>query len=304
MQKNTHLAMALSLTLVIIIQVGFAISAPAATHESIFDRHHLLYGPVIPNPTDAPYGTSGELYACLSCHAIDTSTGSNQILIETDCRVCHHRDPHHIAYHTATLDPTDAPYGTPGEPYFCLSCHALDTSSGINEFVIERDCRACHQPTGVITVGVDIKPGNRRNRVSLRSKGFLSILILDSEDYDVTEIDVSSLLLEGEVEPLRWRFRKKVRGYMDLKLKFSSEAVRNALGVLQPGQTYEVWITGKFNDGTRILGSDSFLAVGRPPRKQLSEVMKSGERTGVTNTSPRLFSRTTQLTAGSEKRRL
>jgi hypothetical protein len=114
--------------------------------------------------------------------------------------------------------------------------------------------------------------------VNLRSKRPLSVSILGSEDYDVAEIDVSSLLLEEEVAPLWWRFRKRAGGNMDLKLKFSSEAVRKVFVDLRPGQTCEVWITGKFNDGTRIMGSDSFLAVGRPFRKQSSEARLSDER--------------------------
>lgn len=284
MQKNTHLTMALSLSLVITVQAGPAISALPENHESILDRHHLLYGTVIPNPTDIPYGNPGELSVCLSCHALDTSSGSIQFLIETDCRVCHDRDRHHRLYNTTAVNPADAPDGTPDEPYLCLSCHALDTSSGFNQFLVETDCRVCHQATRLLTVAVDIKPGNKRNRVNLRSKGLLPISILGSEDYDVSEIDVSSLLLEGEVEPLRWKLKKRAGGYMDLKLKFSSEAVRNALGNLQPGQTYEAWITGKLYDGTRIRGADSFIAVGRPPRKPLSELMKFGEQIGVTNT--------------------
>jgi len=275
MQKKTHLAMALSLTLVIVMHARPAISALPAAHESILDRHHLRYGTVIPDPTDAPHGTPGDLSACISCHEIDTRSGSIQILIETDCRACHARDRHHPLYNTTTLDPTDAPYGAPDELYGCLSCHALDTSSGVNQFVVERDCRACHQPTGAITIAVDIKPGNKRNRVNLRSKGLLSISILGSSEYDVTEIDVSSLLLAGEVAPLRWRFKKRAGGSMDLKLKFSSEAMRNALGDLQPGQTYEVWVTGRLDDGTRIMGCDSFVAVGRPPRKLSSAPTKS-----------------------------
>ena len=57
---------------------------------------------------------------------------------------------------------------------------------------------------------------------------------------------------------------------MDLKLKFSSGAVQNALGNPQPGQMYDVWITGEFMDGTRILGSDSCVAVSRSWSKWLS----------------------------------
>jgi hypothetical protein len=129
-------------------------------------------------------------------------------------------------------------------------------------------------------VVVDIKPGSNRNSFNLKSKGVLPVSILGSDDYDVAEIDVPSLLLEGEVAPLRSRLRESADGYLDLKLKFSSEAVQNALGNLQPGQTYDVWITGKFKDGTRILGSDFIVAV--PPRrgKRFSGTQKAGEPTG------------------------
>jgi len=267
MQQNTHLAMALSLTLVIALHAQPAISDLPAAHESIRDRHHLRYGTVIPDPTDAPHGIPGELSACLSCHEVDTSSGSIRILIETDCRACHGRDRHHPLYNTTILDSTDAPYRASDGLYGCLTCHTLDTSSGVNEFLVERDCGACHQTLGTITVAMDIRPGNRRNRVNLRSKGLLPISILGSSEYDVAEIDVSSLRLAGEVAPSRWRLKQRAGGQRDLKLKFSSEALLDALGDLQPGETYEVWVTGRLHDGTRILGSDFILAVGRPARK-------------------------------------
>lgn len=67
---------------------------------------------------------------------------------EAQCRVCHGTDEnverHHLLYNTEIPDPTDAPYGVPGELYSCVSCHEMDTSSGVIEFLIERDCTACH----------------------------------------------------------------------------------------------------------------------------------------------------------------
>ena len=272
---------------------GLAVPAPPASHETILDRHHLLYGTVIPNPTEAPYGTPGELYVCLSCHAIDTSSGINQFLIERDCRACHQSDRHHILYNTVIPNPTDAPFGTPGESYVCLSCHAIDTSSGINQFLIERDCRVCHHPTGVQTVVVDVKPGSNQNVFNPKSRGVLPVSILGSNDYDVTEIDVSTLLLEGQAAPLRSRLQKRADGTMDLKLKFSSEAVHNAFGNLQLGQTYDVWITGKFTDGTRIMGSDYFVAAPLSWGKWFSGAMKNG---------PKLLPRPAQQPVGERKR--
>ena len=278
MKRTTHLTMALSLTLAISIPVGPAVPAPAASHETIPDRHHITYGTVIPDSTDAPHGTPGELYVCLSCHAIDTSSSINQFPIERDCRACHHSDRHHTLYNTAISNPTDAPHEIPGEAYGCLSCHAIDTSSGINHFSVERDCRACHHPTGVETVVVDIKLGSNRDEFKLRPKGDLPASILGSNDYDVTEIDVSSLLFEREVAPLRSRLRRGSGDCMDLRLKFSSQAVRNALGNLQPGRTYDVWITGKFRDGTPMQGSYSFVAAPLSRGKWFSGAMREGVR--------------------------
>ena len=77
-------------------------------------------------------------------------------------------------------NPTDAPYGTPGELFACLSCHAIDTSSGNHRFLVESDCRVCHHPTDAETVEVDIKPGSNRYSFKLKSKGVLPVSILGS----------------------------------------------------------------------------------------------------------------------------
>jgi hypothetical protein len=253
--------MVLSFALALSMLAEPAAPAPPAGHETMLNRHHLLYGRVIPGPTDAPHGVPGEPYVCLSCHAIDTSTGTNQFVIERDCHACHDPDRHHRLYGSVIPYPTDAPYGAPGDLYVCLSCHAIDTSGGSNQFLIERDCQVCHDKPGIKNVIFDIKPRSVKNPINPKSRGVLRAAILGSDDYDVSEIDVSSLLLEGEVPPLRARLKKCGDGYQDLKLKFSSEAVWDALGDLQPCQTYEVWITGTFNDGTQLLGSDSVFVV-------------------------------------------
>ncbi len=174
-------------------------------------------------------------------------------------------DLHHLRYGKEIPDRTAAPFGVSGEAYNCLSCHGVDTSSGKIEILVERDCLVCHQPRVVETVIVDIKPGNNLNPINPKSKGLLLIAILGSNDSDVTEIDISSLLLEGEVTPLRWGFWKGRKGHINLWMRFSTQAVCTALGDLQPGQTYEVTITGLLKDGTEIEGSDSVVVV--PPAR-------------------------------------
>jgi hypothetical protein len=71
---------------------------------------------------------------------------------EADCRYCHEIiNPAIVIYHHYKTDtiiptPTDAPYGTPGNAYECVSCHAIKSSCGQFTYVIERDCTACHVP--------------------------------------------------------------------------------------------------------------------------------------------------------------
>jgi hypothetical protein len=186
-------------------------------------------------------------------------------MTEADCRLCHDAglpDRHHVLYGQSIIAGSVAPYpdangdSSSDTNYVCLNCH------GTNFFVV-RDCRVCHQEPAVRNVNVDIKPGSDANTINLKSKGVLPVAILGSSDYDVTEIDVSSLLLEGEVAPLRSSLQEGADGNMNLMLKFSSEAVRDALGDLQPGQTYDVCITGTFTDGSNFLGCDSVAVVPR-----------------------------------------
>ena len=173
---------------------------------------------------------------------------------------------HHILYDTVIPDPTDAPFGIPGELYDCISCHEVDTSSGTNEFIVERNCGVCH-PSRAETVVVDVQPGSIRNSFDLNSWGILPVSILGSNDYDVMEIDVSSLLLEGQIPPLRSSFQTGRGGRTDLALQFSSDALLNLFGILQPGETVDLRISGMFKDGMPVLGGDSFIALSASRRK-------------------------------------
>jgi hypothetical protein len=77
-------------------------------------------------------------------------------LVEADCRFCHENpeqfpvldvsvpDRHHLLSDTIIPDPTDAPFGIPGNLYECLSCHEVDDSTGVIIFIVERDCLVCH----------------------------------------------------------------------------------------------------------------------------------------------------------------
>jgi hypothetical protein len=88
--------------------------------ETIPNRHHLLTGTEIPDPTDAPYGTPGGLFACLSCHEVEVNAGIFQFIVERDCLVCHTQaSPHELTVHHRT----DLALGLLPQGPDCKACH-------------------------------------------------------------------------------------------------------------------------------------------------------------------------------------
>jgi hypothetical protein len=86
-------------------------------HDSgLPDRHHLLYGTIIPDPTNVPYDTPGNPYGCLSCHAEDSSSGDLVFLVERDCLACHQYNPAYglASWHHVTDDALER---------HCSNCH-------------------------------------------------------------------------------------------------------------------------------------------------------------------------------------
>ena len=133
MKRTFHAAVALSLALGISMLVAPAASGPPSGPQTILDRHHVLYGHVIPGPTDAPAGIPGELYVCLSCHAIDTGSGTSEFIVERNCRACHDPDRHHSLDGSVISYQTEAPYSQAGDLYVCLSCHDLPLGMLLND---------------------------------------------------------------------------------------------------------------------------------------------------------------------------
>lgn len=81
------------------------------------DKHHLLLGKEILQPTIAPYVTGGYKYECLSCHNIEqTDVTGYQTSVIRDCLQCH---------------PIKTVSGSPGtenvhhklSSYRCSNCH-------------------------------------------------------------------------------------------------------------------------------------------------------------------------------------
>ena len=121
----------------------------------------------------------------------------------------------------------------------------------------------------LITIALDIKPGSDPNSVNLNSKGVLPVAILSTDDFDVLDVDINTLLFGDPllldnggtaVNPLRSAFEDvSGDGLLDLSLKFSmAEMVEfEALGP----DTIEGLLTGETLDGTPFAGTDSIRIV-------------------------------------------
>jgi hypothetical protein len=127
----------------------------------------------------------------------------------------------------------------------------------------------------VIEVPVDIKPTSCRNPLSTNSKGVLPVGILGTASFDVTQVDVATVLLEG-VAPLRSDMEDAATpyepytgkvdafdcttdgpdGFLDLTLKFETGDVVSALGSVSDGDVKVLKLTGKLLDGTDFTGED------------------------------------------------
>lgn len=133
---------------------------------------------------------------------------------------------------------------------------------------------------GITEVPVDIKPQGCPNPLNVKSRGVLPVAILGTATFDVTQVDVSTVKLEG-VSPLRNAledvatpfvpFTGKTHpldctdagpdGFLDLTLKFGTQAVIAALGSVTDGEVRVLKLTGNLTDGTPIRGEDVVVII-------------------------------------------
>lgn len=127
-------------------------------------------------------------------------------------------------------------------------------------------------PPPVITVTVDVKPMSWPNPLGVKDKGVLPVAILGTEDFDVTQIDPATILLEG-VAPLRWALQDVGTvgnpllgpdGFIDLTLKFDAQAIVAVLGPVSGGDVVVLHLIGNLKTefgGTPIEGEDVVVII-------------------------------------------
>jgi hypothetical protein len=127
-----------------------------------------------------------------------------------------------------------------------------------------------------LTVGVDVKPGSCDNPVNLGSKGVTPVALLGSADFDVTQVDPTSLALEGvpaqmaslgDVSaPLPDGVCLANDGIEDLMLKFDTAALAARLGAVANGEPRTLKLSGRLKDefgATPIVGQDLVRVIQR-----------------------------------------
>jgi hypothetical protein len=126
-----------------------------------------------------------------------------------------------------------------------------------------------------LRVDLDIKPGGCPNPINFRARGVLPVALLGTMDFDVYDIDVDSLRLEG-VAPIRSAYEDVAEpfagdpcgcseagpdGLLDLTLKFDNQEIVNAIDLSASGDRV-LTLTGTLLDGTPIEGQDCIVIVG------------------------------------------
>lgn len=119
---------------------------------------------------------------------------------------------------------------------------------------------------------LDIKPGSCPNPLTPMSQGVIPAALLGSATFDLSQVDVSTLALEG-VAPIRVSIDdvgspiadpkddcdcegSAPDGFDDLTLKFDTQDIISALGPLTGGDVIELTLTGELLDGTPFTASD------------------------------------------------
>jgi hypothetical protein len=135
-----------------------------------------------------------------------------------------------------------------------------------------------------IAVSVDIKPQSCPNPINSKSQGVLPVAILGTADFDVTQVDPSSVRIEG-VAPMRWNYEDVATpfepytgkgdcvsdctyagldGYMDLTLKFDTKEIITAIGEVSDGNCVLLQVTGNLKEefgSIPIKGEDVVIVI-------------------------------------------
>jgi hypothetical protein len=129
-----------------------------------------------------------------------------------------------------------------------------------------------------IPVVYDMIPGSCPNPFNPKSHGVVPALLPGTAEFDVNEVNVSSLRIEDWVSPRKIRVADMASssdagghpcadmfpdGYPDLSLKFSSQDIADAIGPVKKGDVVGLRLRGRLYDGTVFEGEEMVIIVGK-----------------------------------------
>lgn len=157
-----------------------------------------------------------------------------------------------------------------GASYFGFYADVTNTISSITitsstDFAVgEFGIAEALQAPDVIQAAIDIDP----DTLNLNSKGkWITCYIELPEDYDMEDIEVSTIKLNDEV-PAESRPTGigdcDGDGIAELMVKFDRSAVQE---ILEEGNEVEITVTGELNDDTKFEGSDAIRVINKGGKK-------------------------------------
>jgi len=157
-----------------------------------------------------------------------------------------------------------------------ISVEVFD-AAGNSIIVSDEDMCEFFLPPPIILVDVDVKPQSCPNPINTNSRGVIPVAILGSDLLDVSEIDVSTIQLEG-VSPIKHDIEDVASpllvpteldensctadgpdGFDDLTLKFDAQEVIAALGPVEKGDVISVELEGELLNGITFEGYDIII---------------------------------------------
>lgn len=168
--------------------------------------------------------------------------------------------------------------------YISPAIHTMDPETGavldsfLPGFPPSGLASSAEAPVSSVDAEVDFRPRSCVNALNLNSNATVAVAVLGTDAFDVGEVDVTSVRVDG-LEPVRTAYRDvgapgQCRGLpdgvLDLVVVMKADELLAALherGVpLLHGMRVSVQVDGVLYDGTPFVGSDDVLLEGNPNR--------------------------------------